>query len=561
MQPDVLRVLPFVIQCLVSPADFCRSLQTCKSWNDCLAECPPCLSVGFSLDEVHDLRTIAIFADWLQRYGNLVEALDISWCEDCDSDTIEDVMAVAEKLIADGLQLAAAKLRPLQLTCVQKERLDTLTFLPSLPAASLTSLVLSQLPADKLCTRALAGGLGRLSNLRKLTIKGGGWEEEANVFPASCLSGLRQLSALTYLELVGYLRPWGPGLEEHLPAKLQIFHALSIQALTGDLRHLTSLSSLNVSADQLSLTQLPPQLQQLSVSTSGECLLCLSNVAGLSSLSVHAPRGLASGSCLPLKLPALALEHTPLPVSWLFGGVVTVSVASIPAQPSALWKQLGSSSCLEELSLQFDSLGSAAASAPAWGDLPSLKVLRIQSHSWGAHEQLGEEDAGYLATIVSKLSCAQSLRCLSLTMYNSDMPCSLQVSKLTGLQSLNLSHSRAGMEDLLQLANLSQLTELVLSRVNADDAVCAFLACSLTQLRCLIIAGSPLSVVSLVIISNQLRNLRFLRLDLAAPITDASLPYMVQLTHLTTLMLTPCSLSSDGLSRLRRGLMGCQLFL
>ena len=564
MQADVLGVLPFVAQQISGTMDMCNCLQVCKPWNECLSECPPSISVTI-IGTKHTQRKTAAVASWLQQYGNLVQYLEIVHIGEDDEDLI-DAAAVAESLIAQGLQLAAAKLRALQLIKVYKEGLYTSAFLSGLAAAKLAILRLVHLRADADCKQALACGLGRLRSVRELALEcAGGDMDEGTVFPASCLSGLKQLSNLTSLSLAGNTYQWQSGLEEHLPVNLKIISMHSLEAITGDLRRLSSLSSLVVHCDRASLSQLPPQLQQLGVYTSRECLLSLSSVTGLSSLTASAPRGLPSGCSFPPNLTALTLVETPLPagVSVLLSQVVSLTMTAIPAQPAAPWKQLGALSSLQKLSLSYNSLVSAAATAAAWGNLRSLQSLQVDDIYLGGFDlPLDEEAREFLATIVSSIGSARSLQRLCVDLCGTDIACGVHISNLSRLQSLDLSSSITGKLDLLQLTKVSQLTELVMADVtHLDDAVCASLACALTLLVRLQLGGPSLGDVCLVIIGHQLKRLQSLKLGLGKPVTDTSLPCLLQMTQLSWLQLSPAALSEAARSRLRVALPSCSLRL
>ena len=565
LQTDVLGVLPFVAQQISGTMDMCTCLQVCKPWNKCLSGCPPsvsvCVLVGTS---THTLREAAAVALWLQQYGNLVQYLEVRNNDEEEGD-LSDTAAVAESLVAQGLQLAAAKLRPLQLMRVYKEGLYTSAFLSGLAAANVTDLQLINLSPDADCKQALACGLGRLLSVRELSLRGA-WQgmENSGVFPAACLSELKQLGNLTRLTLTGSFHRWESGVEELLPVQLKSFSIGSVEAVTGDYQHLSSLSALTLSGDEVSLSQLPAQLQQLSVRTSGSCLLSLSSVTGLSSLSASASNGLASGCSFPPSLTRLTFRSTPLPADLsVLGRVVSLTMECIPAQSAALWQQLGRLSSLQKLSLLYRSLDSAAATAAAWGNLPCLQSLSVgNGYGRGSEAQLGEEDREFLTTIVSSIGSARSVQALYVNLCDSDVPCGLHISKLSRLQSLNLSCSATEKGDLLQLTKLSQLTELEQVGVtHADDAVCASLACALTRLVKLEFWDSSLGDVCLVIIAHQLKQLQSLKLGLGKAVTDTSLPCLLQMTQLSSLRLSPTAFSEAGRSQLRGALPSCCLFL
>jgi hypothetical protein len=551
-------VLPFIVLQMDDSKDVCNSLQVCKVWRECLAECPGCINVVLVVGALHSLRKVARVAAWLGRYGKLVQRLDLGVSYAMREDPC-DSMAIAESLIAQGCQLAAAQLRPLQTTIVCKEDLQTSAFLSSLPACSLTQLTLRDLRTsdDTIC--ALARGLGHLLGLRELAMCSGyRFSGPAKVFPAACLSGLKQLSNLTCLKLRAGNHQWGAGLEQYLPVQLKSMTAYNLQAVSGDLRHLTCLTYLEVGAGELSLTQLPIQLQELLVTTGGECTVSLSNMTALASVSINdVPEGLVAGSSLPTVLPLLKLCSTPLPsnAATLLRGVVALCIQGIPTQPTAVWDQLGMLTNLQHIDLSFYTFDSAAAAAPVWGDLPSLHTLRVD------HMECFDEIRGeYLATILRSLASARSLQKLEIDVFGLDLPCGVYMANLSRLQSLSL-WSGAGKGDLLHLTKLSQLTELELRSDDIDDALCASLVCNLAQLKVLSLHNGTLGVDALVNIAHRLKSLQGLSLEFRDAATDDSLPYLLQLTQLTTLWLSPSALSRAGSSQLERALPMCRICL
>jgi hypothetical protein len=269
-------VLPFIAQHMNEIQDVCNSLQVSRVWRECLAQCSGCIDLAIVVGLTTSLTRTAAVASWLQRYGRLVERIEFVYDDDMVADHTAD-MAVAESLIAQACQLAAAQLRPLQTARVSKDDLQTPAFLSSLPAYSLTRLTLEELRPSSNTIGALARGLGHLTGLRELSMDATiTFERAEHVFPAACLSGLKQLSNLTVLILSGDPHQWGSGLEQYLPAQLKSICAYGVEAISGDLRHLTGLTDLVLVAGDLSLTQLPIQLQELTAKTTGECVRCRS---------------------------------------------------------------------------------------------------------------------------------------------------------------------------------------------------------------------------------------------------------------------------------------------
>ena len=557
MQDDVLRVLPFIVQEIDCLTTICNSLQVCKSWRSCLADCSSCADLLLFIKVAAGLHEAAQAAQWMQSHGHLLRGLHV-YCHE-QGEAAHLAAAAAESLITQSCQLAAANQKPLRLIEVAKSGLYTAAFLKSLPAANLTSVNLQWLYPNEICMRALTESLGDFSNVREVALGFVGASGEGAI-PASCFSGLKQLTKLTCLHWDsdgdehgdgdGY--PWGVGVEQHFPVQLRSISACTMEGPLGDMHHLTSLTYMDVDAEQLSLTHPPSQLQSLIVATYGQCLLDLSALTSLSNLSICALEGFAPGSSLPDKLQSLFFQATPLPqnIPTMFSGVAQMALRQIPTQPASLWKQLGSLSALQELYLVYHSLPSAAAAA-AWGQLPSLHTLYICSFEPDDEEDgleidgdVGDEEGqDGMRAVIDGLGSAQSLEVLHLSMLGSGLPCGMQIGNLTRLRTLELSTSPAEDQDLLHLTKLCQLTELKLVYVGLDDAVWSSLACSLPQLVSLVVVGCSLGDVVIQVIAQQLKSLRHLCLESVISISDASVPSLLQLTQLSSLVLRDTALS------------------
>jgi Leucine-rich repeat (LRR) protein len=289
-------------------------------------------------------------------------------------------------------------------------------------------------------------------------------------------------------------------------------------------------------------------------------------MTSLASIIIDACKGFMAGSSLPENLPALELRKTPLPpgTANLLKGLEALTMLDIPTQPPAVWGQLRALTNLQDLYLSYNSLESAAAAAPVWGDLPSLQTLEVRPASARVvNGHMEVEDLGCLPSIVSKLASATSLQRLTLDMGNSSLPCGIHLANLTGLQTLHIHMSKAGKEDLLQLTKLSQLTHLSLLSVEIDDALFACLVGNLTKLQSLVILRTSLSIVALVIIAYQLKSLQSLQLGFTDAVTDESLPYLLQLTklaQLTSLHFAPkLHLSQVAFHQFSRALPKCSI--
>ena len=166
-----------------------------------MADCSSCANLVLVISNTASLQEAAQAAHWIQSHGHLLHGLSIYYDDEGDG-AGEQLSAVAESLIAQSLQLAAAKLKPQQLTEVTKSGLYNSGFLKVLPAANLTSLVFQDLSPTELSTLALTQSLGDSLNLWEIAF-GGAWGDRRGIFPGSCFTGLKQLTKLTSLHFDG----------------------------------------------------------------------------------------------------------------------------------------------------------------------------------------------------------------------------------------------------------------------------------------------------------------------------------------------------------------------
>ena len=487
-----------------------------------------------------DLAQLAAFTSWLKEYGSLLHSLTVGLRMAASPAQV----AVAENLIIQALELAAAKGRPLLLQKLWKSFLLNSSCLPSLPAASLTSLSLHGLSPSPKTTRALATGLGCLTGLCTLDMIGIFVPSNPETFPASCLSGLQQLTSLTQLTVHGLACVWEAGIEQHFPGQLKSLMFRGYDADSLDIRHLTCLQKLDFSSRKaLTLQHLPQQLSNIDLHTHAECELRLSHVTGLRSLSLEAMGGIVGTSSLPSSLTSLSLADTPLPsfgVADLLANVLELKYSTGKPVPSAVFEDLGRARALKNLSLSYTTVAAAAAVAAQWKQLPQLRSLflrRMDPEDLDEGEQ-GEEEMDVLEAmplIVQEAGLARSLTRLELNMHDWDFACGEHLAHLSNLQVLELASLSTSREDLLQLKALTQLTDLSLCHVDVDDATLVRLLYSFTQLRKLRLEECEhLSDALVPVIAHQLKGLRELTLSLES-LNDESIPLLVELTQLSTL--------------------------
>ena len=547
MQANVLRVLPFVAQQLQHSSDICNSLQVCKSWKACLAECTSSLNVSMQANSEEGLAQLAGFTFWLKQYGILLHSLTIGLGIAASPAQV----AVAESLIIQALQLAAAEGRPLLLQELRKSFLLSNSFLPSLTAASLISLSLYGLSPSAAMARALATGLGCLTGLRSLEMVGIWDASNLKTLPASCVSGLQQLTSLTQLTMRGTVCLWEAGTEQHFPGQLKSLMYRGCDTGSLDIRHLTCLQSLNFSSRKaLSLQHLPQQLYSIKLDTPGECQLRLSHVTGLRSLTMEAGEGIDGSSSLPSSLTSLSLMDTPLPpfgVAHLLADVVIFKYSTGKAVPSTVFAELGRAQALKDLSLSYRTVAAAAAVAAQWKQLSQLRSL-VLMRLFRQDLEEGEEEEDVqeaMPLIIQEAGLARSLTRLELTMSLGEYACGEHFAHLSNLQVLHLSSLSTSRGDLLQLKALTQLADLSLCSVNVDDASLVRLLYSFTQLGKLCLAEcEELSDAVVPVIAHQLKGLRELTLSLES-VDDESIPLLVELTQLSMLYVYGSGLTLD----------------
>ena len=566
-QANVLQVLSFVAQQLKHSWDICNSLQVCKSWKACLAECPSSLAVFIGPTSIEGLEQLASFTSWLQQYGSLLHSLHIGG----GLEPSPAPVAVAESLMVQALQLAAAEGRPLLLQELCKSSLQSSRFLPSLPAASLTSLDLRDLCPCQATTRALASGLGCLTNLRSLTLAGPWGVASLGTFPASCILGLQQLTSLIELKVfsMAYGRPlggiWEAGTEQHFPGQLESLILRGSDAGSLDIRHLTCLQTLDFrSLKALSLQHVPPQLSSIALYTPAECQLLLSRLTCLRSLSLEAREGIGRSTSLPSSLTVLSLANTPLPpfgVHELLAHVVQLEYSTDRPVPSGAFEDLGTAPALKDLSLSFSTVAAAAAVTVQWRQLPQLRSLVLTRKDPEEMEEGEEEENGFEAAmplIIQAAGLARSLTRLELDMHEGAYACGEHFAHLTNLQVLRLTDLSTSRGDMLQLKALTQLTELSLFNVDVDDASLVCLLYSFMELRVLHLEECEgLTDAVVPVVAHQLKGLRELTLSLES-VNDESIPLLVELTQLSTLNVLGSGVTLG--SRVRAALGSCRLF-
>ena len=563
-QANVFQVLSFIVQQLNHSRDICNSLQVCKSWKACLAESTSSLDVYIGAASIEGLGKLAALTSWLQQYGSLLHSLHIGVGQAASPAGV----AVAESLVIQALQLAAAKGKPLLLQQLGTSALQSQSFLPSLPAATLTSLALYDMSPSPATTRALASGLGCLTNLRSLKLTGPLWGEPSlETLPAYCVSGLQQLTSLTQVEVYHMAggRPmenlWEAGTEQHFPGQLKSLVFRGCDAGSLDIRHLTCLQSLDFhSAKALMLQQLPSQLSSIALFTPADCQLRLSHVTFLRSLSLEARGGMDGSSSLPRSLTSLSLTNTPLSpfgLPELLAHVVQLEYSTDKPVPSGAFEDLRKAQALKDLSLSYSTVAAAVAVAGQWKQLLQLRSLVLTRKDPDEMEEgeEGEEEEGVLEAmplIIQEAGLARSLTRLELNMHDGDYACGEHWAHLSNLQVLRLMCLSTSRGDLLQLKALTQLTELTFCSIDVDDASLVRLLYSFTQLRELHLKEcEELSDVVVPVIAHQLKGLRSLTLGLES-VNDESIPLLLELTQLSMLNVV-CSGLTLGL-RVREAL-------
>jgi hypothetical protein len=373
-----------------------------------------------------------------------------------------------------------------------------------LPAHSLTALHLSPIDSLGADGRQLSALIARLSSLKQLRLAGRG----PRSMPGSCFAGIAQLTDLTALELswYGYRadEPLQHLLSQSLPLRRLCFR-MNLPVL--DMTALTTLKELTCREDTALKpgSKLPAQLQQFCSEYCEDTgpLVGLQQLQHLSlGVVLEDPEQLRCLAQLP------ALSHVSLQY-W---------DASCAAPTAPAWQQL---SQLSELSVEFindnPSAQDMAAILAGVAAATSLTKLNLEARAWVGTQDAADEDA----------ESTEVAACASL-------------AALTCLRDLTISaDSRLLLGDALALTALTSLTRLKLAFIGSavDEVAACALACSLTQLRSLDLRGSPLGGVGCLAPIAQLSQLTELLLDHVDGMTRRGVMLLTKLTQLQQLSL------------------------
>ena len=505
LQVDILAVFPIICQRreLRDARTACSLLSVSKGWRNALQQCPPWVTVSICLSRGNSLGKVTSIAAWMISYGFIVRELIVSERLDAKPYTL----VAANQLLASSLQLAASKGRPAGLQRVHLEYSGGCKLLSSLPAATVTSLVLRRLDLKDPSVNYLAPGIEQLTNLRdcSLWFKVSAASTDQQAIPPTCLSTFSALTSLTSLDIVA----------------------------TG--------YSLNP------VPCLPSQLQQLMIYMEGEFLLDASPLTSLSSLHLIAAEEIAAGTRLPASLCSLRLSRTPLQpgaVS-ILSNVRKLSMTAQQELSGVALAELGQLTQLESISLEVLSLKAAAAAAVAW-NLPQLQHLDI----YLADDLHG--DAQLNRAVLQGLAAAKQLTSLGMTLPIGDgLLCGSSIAQLSNLQELRLTGCGGVREDMLALRSLTGLTSLSMEGCSMDDTVAAALLCSFTGLRHLWLSSCPKVTDAVVpVIGAQLWGLQMLTLLDLHGFGDGSVQLLTELTQLKCLSLGGLGLTREGAQQL-----------
>jgi hypothetical protein len=366
-----------------------------------------------------------------------------------------------------------------------------------LPARSLTALHLS--PIDSLGADGcqLSALIARLSSLKQLSLAGRG----PRSMPGSCYAGIAQLTGLTALELSRYGHR-ADELLQHLPLR-RLCLRMDLPVL--DMTALTSLKELICREDTALKpgSKLPAQLQRFL----SEYCEDTGPLVGLQQLQ-HVSLGVVLED--PEQLQCLAQLPALSHVSFQYWD------ASCAAPTAPAWQQLLQ---LSELTVEFfndnPSAQDMAAILAGVVAATSLTKLSLEARAWVGAQDAADENA----------ESTEVAACASL-------------AALTCLMDLTISaDSRLVPGDALALTALTSLTRLKLAFTGSavDDVAACGLACSLTQLRSLDLWGCALGGLGCLAPIAQLSQLTELLLDHVDGMTRRGLMLLTELTQLQQL--------------------------
>uniref|UniRef100_A0A383WPB8 Uncharacterized protein n=1 Tax=Tetradesmus obliquus TaxID=3088 RepID=A0A383WPB8_TETOB len=386
--------------------------------------------------------------------------------------------------------------------------------LADLPAHSLTALDLEFQLSIGADGRALSALLARLSSLQQLRLS---TVDGCVSIPGSCVAGIASLSQLTQLELAGSWKEVGEPLQQQLQQPLPLRRLKLRLPLPPRLNmsSLTSLQEFEMSSELRQGSVLPAQLQRLRLhdcsATSG--VTALQQLQQLS-LGVHfEDREQLLGLAQLPRLRLLALNY---------------SAAAPAAATAPAWQQLPQ---LQELSVVFQYVDFPRAQQMEGilaGIMACTQLTKLElavGHKLGGQAADGaaddDADAGrvFPIAVCDSLADLARLRSLTIPMPSWMVPAdALALTALTALTHLDLSGAGNGV----------------------DDLVASALACSLKQLRHLDLTFCQLEHMACMAAISHLSELTFLGLIRVGEAYERAL---MQLTNLPCLQ--RLSLSQD----------------
>jgi hypothetical protein len=367
--------------------------------------------------------------------------------------------------------------------------------LAALPADSLTALDLSPMGSIGADGRQLSALVAHLSSLKQLKLAGPGTPS----VPGSCFEGIAQLSGLTALELGQGWWDVDQQLQQLLPQNLPL--------------------------RRLCLRMVPPVLDMTAL-------------ARLTQLTLdNDVFGVAPGSKLPAQVQRIRLSYCE-DTSALLGlqQLQHVSLGVGFEDPEQL-RCLAQLPALRHLSLEYWDVTHAASTASSWQHLSQLSDLSVE-------QERDDPSPQECAAILAGVAAATSLTKLSLDARADDadaddgvieVAACASLAGLTRLRDLTISsHSCLVPGDALALTALTRL-QLASTGSAVDDVVASALACSLTQLCSLDLWGCALGGLACLAPIAHLSQLTELLLDRVDGMNRRGLLLLTKLTELQQL--------------------------
>jgi hypothetical protein len=226
-----------------------------------------------------------------------------------------------------------------------------------------------------------------------------------------------------------------------------------------------------------------------------------------------------------------------------------------------------------DLGLSYQDPENAATTAAAWGQLPQLQRLHLANDSWypGIDSDdesdydipVDEAPTARADTILAGLAAATSITSLHLDIDLAGQPFGVQIGGLVNLRALSITQPLRDSSDgehILQLGNLTQLTQLKLAGCTLGVATAAVMLSKLPALKVLHLGRCPKpSDDAIPLVVQGLTALRKLTFHSKGRLDGASISLLAKLSRLEDLVVWYRDGGEQGVQQLRELMPWCRV--